>query len=585
VDPQSSHCRNRCGLETDAQSLAAEIGLIKAINDWDLQRIISFHSRVKRAKQFSQELRNVFEWLGEDHKPRKVIWCEHVSGDMPTISRRNKLKRLKKISEDEVGLLSNARCLSEGVDVPALDGVAFIDARRSEIDIVQAVGRAIRLSGNKKMGTIVIPVFIERHEDPEEAIKSSNFKPIWDVLDALKAHDDVVCSQLDQLRIELGAGTKSKVGEQDLSKIVFDLPTSVDANFAESLRVQLVAETTESWMFWYGLLQAFVKKHGHCRVFARRITADGYRLGSWVDKQRQRQGGMSAERKARFDALGFIWDRHEAVWGEGFEYLRAYASERGHCRVSFSYVTADGYRLGQWVDTQRIQEGRISPGRRARLDALGFIWDALTHKWEEGYQHLEAYVNEHGDCKVPLRYQCPDGFRLGVWVNKQRQKRNKLSPERTARLHALGFIWDRHEALWEEGFEYLKAYVSEHLNCKVPYGYRASDGYRLGQWVQVQRNKQDSLSAERKTRLDALGFVWDVLAEQWEVGFQHLAAFVREHGHCRVLATHVTADGFPLGQWVKVQRRRKDRISAERKARLDGVGFVWDTRASKRRAA
>jgi predicted helicase len=125
------------GIETDAQSLAAEIGLIKAIKDWDLQRIISFHSRVKRAKQFSQELRNVFEWLDEDHKPRKVIWCEHVSGDMPTISRRNKLKRLKKIGEDEVGLLSNARCLSEGVDVPALDGVAFIDAKRSEIDIIR----------------------------------------------------------------------------------------------------------------------------------------------------------------------------------------------------------------------------------------------------------------------------------------------------------------------------------------------------------------------------------------------------------------------------------------------------------------
>ena len=94
----------------------------------------------------------------------KAIWCEHVSGDMPTIERRKKLQRLKAVGENEIGLLSNARCLSEGVDVPALDGVAFIDARSSEIDIVQAVGRAIRLSAKKEMGTIVIPVFIERHE-------------------------------------------------------------------------------------------------------------------------------------------------------------------------------------------------------------------------------------------------------------------------------------------------------------------------------------------------------------------------------------------------------------------------------------
>ena len=132
------------------------------------------------------------------------------------------------------------------MDVPALDGVAFIDAKSSEIDIVQAVGRAIRLSAKKEMGTIVIPVFIERHEDPEEAVASSNFKPIWDVLDALKAHDDVLSDQLDQLRIELGAGKRSKVGEQDLSKIVFDLPTTVGADFAQALRAHLVAKTTES---------------------------------------------------------------------------------------------------------------------------------------------------------------------------------------------------------------------------------------------------------------------------------------------------------------------------------------------------
>jgi predicted helicase len=179
---------------------------------------------VKRAKRFSQELLEVSKGLDEEHKPARAIWCEHVSGDMPTIERRQKLLRLKEVGDSEVGLLSNARCLSEGVDVPALDGVAFVDAKSSEIDIVQAVGRAIRLSAKKQKGTIIIPVFIERHDDPEEAVISSNFKPIWDVLDALKAHDDVLSAQLDQLRIELGAGRKSKVGDQDLSKIVLIFP-------------------------------------------------------------------------------------------------------------------------------------------------------------------------------------------------------------------------------------------------------------------------------------------------------------------------------------------------------------------------
>jgi predicted helicase len=286
------------GIESDAESLAAEIGLIKAIKDWDLQRIISFHSRVKRADRFAQELREVCTWLDDSNKPNKTIWSEHVSGEMPTISRRLKLQRLKAVAEGEVGLLSNARCLSEGVDVPALDCVAFIDARSSQIDIVQAVGRAIRLSAKKKTGTIVIPVFIEQGGDPERVIDSSNFKPIWDVLDALRAHDDVLSDQLDQLRIELGSKQRSIIGEGDLSKIVFDLPTSVDANFAQALRTQLVVKTTESWVHWYELLRAFVEQNGHCRVPISHKSSEGYRLGGWVFGQRQQQAEMSAERKA-----------------------------------------------------------------------------------------------------------------------------------------------------------------------------------------------------------------------------------------------------------------------------------------------
>jgi superfamily II DNA or RNA helicase len=193
------------------------------------------------------------------------------------------------------------------------------------------------------------------------------------------------------------------------------------------------------WEEGFEQLQAFVTEHGHCKVPAKYLTADGYRLGSWVDKQRQRQVGMRAERKARLDALGFIWDPNEALWEEGFEYLRAYVNEHGHCRVPAKHLTADGYPLGRWVNTQRVQEGRMSPERKARLNAFGFVWDALSNKWEEGYQHLQAYVHEHGHCRVPFRYKSADGYQLGKWVNKQRQKQDRMPVERKALLDALGF--------------------------------------------------------------------------------------------------------------------------------------------------
>jgi predicted helicase len=234
----------------------------------------------------------------------------HVSGEMPTISRRQKLKRLKNVGAGEIGLLSNARCLSEGVDVPALDGVAFVDPKGSEIDIIQSVGRAIRLSENKTTGTIVIPVFIEKTEDAEATLEGSEFKPIWHVLEALKSHDDKLSNELDQLRIELGVKRKRPITPSDLTKIFLDIPTSVNENFAQALRTQLVIQTTESWMFWYGLLKAYKDREGHCRV-PDRYLEDGLRLGQWVGVQRVNEPTLSEDRRKKLNELGFVWDARE----------------------------------------------------------------------------------------------------------------------------------------------------------------------------------------------------------------------------------------------------------------------------------
>jgi len=122
---------------------------------------------------------------------------------MPTHQRRLKLDQLKELTKADRGLLSNARCLSEEVDVPSLDGVVFINPKGSQVDIVQAVGRAIRLSKNKSVGTIVLPVFIEEGDDSEESIENSNFKSVWAMLNELKSHDEVLSFELDQLRTEM----------------------------------------------------------------------------------------------------------------------------------------------------------------------------------------------------------------------------------------------------------------------------------------------------------------------------------------------------------------------------------------------
>jgi predicted helicase len=162
---------------TDARTLARQIGLLRAMRKHDLHRVVSFHSRIASASRFASRVLEVAAWMPRSRRPTGRLWAEHVSGKMTSGERETKLNRLRAVGEGERGLLTKAHCLAEGVDVPALDGVAFIDPRRSQVDVVQAVGRAIRKVDDKMLGTIVIPVLIDENSDPEEALASSDFRP------------------------------------------------------------------------------------------------------------------------------------------------------------------------------------------------------------------------------------------------------------------------------------------------------------------------------------------------------------------------------------------------------------------------
>ncbi|MBW8457969.1 MAG: Helicase associated domain protein [Thiobacillus sp.] len=569
------------GIETDSQSLAAQIGLLKAIKDYDLKRIISFHSRVNRAEAFTTDIRQIMAWISDEHRPSGTLRTDFVSGNTPASKRKAKLDQLKSLSADERGLLSNARCLSEGVDVPSLDGVAFIDPRSSQVDIIQAVGRAIRLSPDKKAGTIVLPVFIAAGQNAEDTIAASHFKPIWDVLNALKAHDDVLSLELDQFRTELGrkAGAGGSVGS--LGKITIDLPATVDANFGSALRTYLVEQVTASWNFWFGLLEAFAEREGHVRVSDNYKTADGYFVGRWVGNQRTTKDSMSPERKARLETLpDWVWDVIAVQWEEGFCYLKEFADRKGHCLLSARYKTAVGYRLGQWVNVQRTRKDSAPPERKARLEALpGWSWDAHADNWEKGFRYLKDFADREGHTKVFQDYKTADGYPLSNWVNNQRAAKDSRSSERKARLEALpGWSWDARAEMWEEGFRYLKEFSDREGHSKVPYAFKAADGYRVGNWVYQQRTTKDGMSPERKVRLEALpDWSWDARVEQWERGFTYLKEFADREGHAKVADGYKTAEGYRLGGWVMTQRARNSSMPPERKARLEALpGWSWN---------
>jgi superfamily II DNA or RNA helicase len=563
---------------TDAQTLAGQIGLAKAIQKYDLHRTISFHSRVSRAREFAGEMPEVIAWMPARQRPEGALWSSYASGEMTAGERHVRLQHLSRLDDGQRGLLANARCLSEGVDVPTLDGVAFIDPRSSEVDIVQAVGRAIRKSEDKTVGTIVIPVFIDTDTDPETALEESAFRPVWDVIKALRAHDEELGEQLDELRRSLGKrGGRLKLPD----KIHFDLPTKVGTDFADAFDVRLVEQTTAPWEHRYGLLVKYVAENGTSRVPQSRIV-DGYKLGQWVTAQRSNWETLREDRKQRLQQLpGWTLDVHADQWEEGFRHIQEYVAEHGDARVRDDYVADEGYRLGKWVGKQRTKWESLTEDQRQRLLRLpGWILDARDALWEQGFRLLKDYASQYGQARPPRGYEA-EGVDLESWVRRQRSTWDSLSEERQQRLQQLpGWTLDTRADKWEAGFRRLQEYIEEHGHAQVPQSY-VVHGYALGKWLSVQRRTWDSVSEERRQRLQKLpGWTLDARGEWWEEGFSYLQRYVEEHGTATVPQNCVFA-GFKLGQWVSNQKARWNSLGDERRRRLQELpGWALDARTA-----
>ena len=567
---------------TDARTVATHIALAKAIKEFDLRKVVSFHSRVNGAKQFSRELPGFISWMPEEDRPLGSMWADYVSGEMSSGKRDAKLNKLRCLGQMERGLLANARCLVEGVDLPQLDAVAFVDPRASQVDIVQAVGRALRKSADKKIATVVVPVFVDSHDDSEDTLEKSAFKPVCDVLKALRSHDDTLAEALDQLRRYRGE-FRGKITLP--GKIILNFPTSIDSSFSDAFAVTLVEQSTASWEFWFGLLKAFVLRYGDSRVpDDYRTENDNFKLGNWVGRQRARKEALSKERREALDELpGWTWDFLEFAWEFMFGLLKKYVEQNGHARVPGGYQT-EGANLGQCVSSLRTRREVLSEERRQSLEELqGWTWNTRESRWDFKFGLLKVYVEQIGNAEVPAGYETDMGDKLGRWVINQRRRKEALSKERRQSLEELqGWTWNTRESDWDFMFGLLKAFVTKKGHARVPRRCRTDDGSDLGRWVVHQREVQENLSMERRQALKELqGWTWNTRESRWDFKFGLLKVYVEQNGNAEVPAGYETDMGDKLGRWVIKQRTRKEALSKERRQSLEELqGWTWDARES-----
>ena len=315
----------------------------------------------------------------------------------------------------------------------------------------------------------------------------------------------------------------------------------------------------------------------------------GVPVGKWLELQRQVQAGqrpgrLTAEQAAKLEKLGIRWNhRLEAAWEKGFASAQKYRTEHGDLLVPVRYRDKNDFALGEWIvyNRQRYLGGNLTQNRIERLEAIGMVWSTSNDLWEQNYAAATQYYLEHGDLEVPIKYETPSGFGLGVWLGAQRaaHKAGELPQEQVERLDALGMDWtNRNDRKWMSLYDVAAAYYHEHGNLNVPSEYVTPDGVLLGKWVARQRyaylnpdRSSARVTPERKALLDKLGMVWEKY-DPWQERYDLALAYKTEHGDLEISSVYKTADGVWLGSWVSRQRQAlnsgSSALSSERRKLL-----------------
>jgi len=590
------------GDEVKARQVANQIALKSAIEKYNVSKVFTFHSKVNSAKSFTS---GGPEGIGTH---LEGFHCTHIEGAMTTAYRE---RLLREFAAAPRAILSNARCLTEGVDVPAVDMVAFLSPKRSLVDIVQATGRAMRLSPEtgKQFGYVLVPLYVEkaRGETIEQAVLRSNFDEVWKVLQGLKEQDDLLAQIIAEMRIERG-----RTGGFDDSRFRERVETIGPELSLEILRRTITAACLdaigENWFERYGQLLDYMEKHGKRDMPAR--WDENQKLATWVVNQRvlQRDGVLEPEKVELLNRLAFKWNPHASNWRTSYLALLEYRKKSGDCRVPQDWK--ENPKLAKWVSTQRVQyaRGKISRERIALLEKVGFDWDLGKATWDERFAELCAFKERFGHTRVKVKWS--ENPLLGAWVVEQRynRRRDKLRDDYFRRLNSIGFEWDGRIAAkpklkvsaapdkhWREIFERFRAYAA--ANGADVVTVVDEETKKLNRWMIYQRqaNKRGELSEARINALNEIGFVWQrnarrtgpravpspaveaPIARTWEEMFSELVDFFKLNGYCNV-SDDWTAQP-ELARWVAQQRQAKkqNRLTPEQVSRMEEMGFAWST--------
>ena len=342
-----------------------------------MKRAVAFLPNIKSSKRVADTFEDVVRASRHDADEILMTEARHVDGTMNAMVRADELAWLKApVPDGECRILTNARCLSEGVDVPALDAVMFLSPRNSAVDVVQSVGRVMRKAPGKDFGYIILPIAVPVGVEPSEALKDNKrFKVVWDVLNALRAHDDRFEAIVQSIQLN--------GGKDDSGKVIVDAPdlTGGDAGNPDQpgAAVQLPLFHLADW---------------RDAIYSRIVDKVGTR--EYWDQWARDVARMSAAQIARIEAL--LADAPDEVRAQFDTFLAGLQANLNDSitrddavsMLSQHLITAPVFEA-LFSESDFASRNPVSVGMQAMLDTLeGQGLDAETQKLDRFYESVRV---------------------------------------------------------------------------------------------------------------------------------------------------------------------------------------------------
>ncbi|WP_282089327.1 DEAD/DEAH box helicase [Streptomyces tendae] len=541
VTPEKLMGEERHTEEVRGQRLGAlQAALLHTMAQHNLQTCITFHHRTIEAQAYAEGLEQVAAKLHADQPetyPAR-IWADWLCGEHVPERRREVLGSFGSTAQRAV--LSNCRVLGEGVDIRAVDSVALLDPKGAPHDIVQAIGRALRQKpGEGKLASLIVPVFLQPGEKPEDMFTSGSYRPLVKVLEGLRAHDEEAVellaipqeSQKDVAQPSVNIGVGPEDGEEE-SRLLLRFAAPRDpVMVADWVSFNVIDTERQDWARGWAKLKTYAERVGNARVpYGHREGATP--LGQWVAEQRRAYtaGQMTGQRARRLEQLGMVWSLADERFQENLEAAKAYYAQHWTLCAPRSAKMLDR-PLGMWLANLR-RPGALDghPEWKTALEAVDEDWNPeWPAEWQRHYAALRELVRDEdgqvGGVDV-LPGVTVHGMDVGKWLAKHRMPKvwQALSDGQRERLEQLGIVPVTPEpgtpakapttasGAFEKGVAALTQYKAREGSVKVPRAHEESivvDGQehvvKLGVWRSNMRSRRDSLPDARRQLLANLG--------------------------------------------------------------------------------